>query len=128
MSPPLFIAALVLLLGSAVHAAPPVTFRLDGAGTDHCIVFLAGFDGTTPEAMRLTTGRLQWFHGYLSAWNVSNHHRLKARYGVFGDDRQHAAGFAGRWLRDACKLNPKANLQEIAEAFIWLRLQQEQRP
>ena len=54
-------SVLALLLHGAVQAAPPVSFRLDGAGTDNCTVFLVGFDGTTPEAMRLTTGRLQWF-------------------------------------------------------------------
>jgi hypothetical protein len=121
-------SVLALLLHGAVQAAPPVSFWLDGAGTESCAAFVAGFDGTTPEAMRLTTGRLQWLYGYLSAWNVTNHHRLRARYGLFGDDKQHADNFAGWWLRDACKLNPKASLQDIAEGFIAFRLRQEKQP
>jgi hypothetical protein len=126
--PLLHTAVLALLLNGTAQAAPPVAFRLEGAGTESCAAFAAGFDGTTPEAMRLTTGRLQWLYGYLSAWNVSNPHRLKARYGLFGNDRQHADNFAGWWLLDACRLNPKASLQDIAAGFIAFLLRQEAKP
>jgi hypothetical protein len=98
---------------------PPL---LDGVGSTPCSVLVKTFDDfakeKTSEKQLGSTGQNQWLYGYLSAYNLQNAWRFKAKYGVFGSEDERKKTFSAWWIYDVCKANPKVTIQEVADEYI----------
>lgn len=127
------VSALLLALATAGHAqtAPPASFALEGFGNRLCEEYATAFadkNASNPALERERFGHAQWVLGYLSAWNLVNGKRFKARYGVFGDDQRRRDNFALWWVYDVCAANPKITVHRAADELIAWRLKEEAKP